>query len=227
MPGELSYAALIKELTDERVIVKDHELYASDAPPAGWSIRTETAAILRAADAAGFDRFHVVGYSGGGSIAIVLAAQAPTRVRSLALVEPAWIGGTDVTPEEIASFERDRAMVRLPDKEMLEAFFGGSGPIGELPPWMAKRPAGLRVFMHAFERDEVSIDALRSWRQLAYLAYGDKGDPVEAVKAKRFVRTLPHATSECWAGTHHFAPPQRERAAEFARAIRTVWSRAE
>src|SRR5438093_7544718 len=68
MPCALRYAALLRELDGEvDAVAKDLEVYAGPTtPPPGYSIRTEVEGIGRAADAAGFERFHLYGHSGGG-----------------------------------------------------------------------------------------------------------------------------------------------------------------
>ena len=48
------------------------------------SWRPSFVGILRAAEAAGFERFHLVGYSGGGAISAAFAARHPERLLSLA-----------------------------------------------------------------------------------------------------------------------------------------------
>ena len=69
MPAELAYGALLEALGDDvHAVAKDLEIYADAAPPAGYTLQHETDGILRTADAAGFDRFHLVGYSAGGAI---------------------------------------------------------------------------------------------------------------------------------------------------------------
>ena len=54
--------------------------------PTSVAVQTEDAARLL--DHLGADRAHVMGHSLGGAIALELAAQYPTRVASLALLEP-------------------------------------------------------------------------------------------------------------------------------------------
>ena len=53
-------------------------------------LEIETAGVLREADARGWQRVHLAGYSGGGGAALAFAATRPERLASLALLEPAW-----------------------------------------------------------------------------------------------------------------------------------------
>ena len=55
---------------DVNPLVKDLEVYRDDAPPARYSIATEIDGVLRAADEAGVERFHLYGHSAGGAIAL-------------------------------------------------------------------------------------------------------------------------------------------------------------
>jgi pimeloyl-ACP methyl ester carboxylesterase len=62
--------------------------YPVDAGPTSVAVQAEDAAGLL--DHVRVDRAHLVGHSWGGSIALELAAQHPTRVASLVLLEPAF-----------------------------------------------------------------------------------------------------------------------------------------
>ena len=65
MPAELAYADLVRALGPEvDAHPKELELYAGSESPAGWGLQTEIEGIRRFADKAGFERFHLVGYSG-------------------------------------------------------------------------------------------------------------------------------------------------------------------
>ena len=67
MPAQLAYADLIEALgSDVEAVAKELEMYAAPEPPSGYTLDTEVDGILRSADESGFDRFHLVGYSGGG-----------------------------------------------------------------------------------------------------------------------------------------------------------------
>ena len=63
--------------------------YPVDAGPTSVPVQAEDAVGLL--DHLGVDRAHLVGHSLGGAIALELAAQHPTRVASLVLLEPAFL----------------------------------------------------------------------------------------------------------------------------------------
>src|SRR5712691_11085420 len=103
LPAEPAYAALLQVL-GERVdaVAKDLEVYSGDRPPNDYGLGMEVEGILLEADARGFGRFHLVGYSGGGASSLAFAAEHGERLQSLALIEPAWMGNDGLGPEEQA-----------------------------------------------------------------------------------------------------------------------------
>jgi hypothetical protein len=61
-PAQVRYAALIQALGPEvDAVAKDLEVYAGSSIPDEYSVETEVEGISRAADEAGFDRFHLSG----------------------------------------------------------------------------------------------------------------------------------------------------------------------
>lgn len=78
-PASLFYGELRNALgADERaLILQELAVYDDEAPPSDYGLPTEIAATLAAADSAGFDRFHLVGYSFGGAVAAALVLLAP------------------------------------------------------------------------------------------------------------------------------------------------------
>ena len=65
LPASLAYEALQAELGDRvHAVAKELEVYRDPLPPAGFTLDVEVAGILRCAEEVGFDRFHLVGYSG-------------------------------------------------------------------------------------------------------------------------------------------------------------------
>ncbi|HLZ20508.1 MAG TPA: alpha/beta hydrolase [Ktedonobacterales bacterium] len=59
----------------------------SDKPPHGYGIPYHANDLLSLADALGLERIHVVGHSLGAQITLFLAAQHPTRVGRIALID--------------------------------------------------------------------------------------------------------------------------------------------
>src|SRR6266545_7767610 len=150
LPAQPAYQALLAELGEDVVArAKDLEMYAGDTvPPPGYSLETEVEGIRRVADDAGFDAFHLVGYSAGGASSLAFASRHPERLRSLALMEPAWAGRMDQTPEEAAVFDRFRAIPELTPDGIMPAFVRTqlapgveppASPPGPPPPWMPSR----------------------------------------------------------------------------------------
>lgn len=91
------YAPLLAELPGMQRVVKDLEVYRDSAPPEDYSITIEIDGFDRAADEAGFDRFHLYGHSGGGAIALAYVAARPHRMLSLAVDARPWTSRTRAT----------------------------------------------------------------------------------------------------------------------------------
>src|SRR6266566_3782139 len=145
MPAATRYAPLESALpSDVQLHLKDLEVYATDDPPAGYSIDLEVRAVAEFADSLGLDRFHLVGYSGGGFVSLAFAGAHPERLLSLALFEPASVPGK-LSPEEarLDSHLRD-GLTGLGGAEFMRAFVGlqlrtgveAPAPTGPPAPWM-------------------------------------------------------------------------------------------
>jgi pimeloyl-ACP methyl ester carboxylesterase len=238
LPAEPAYRDLLQELGDEvDAVAKDLEVYAGDAPPPGFSMDAEVDGIRRAADEAGFDRFHLVGYSGGGASSLAFAARHPIRLLSLALFEPAWAGNEGLSPEEHALRARYTALIGLPPNEFMDGFTryqlapGVEPPPprpGPPPPWMAKRPAGLTAFVRAFDAGSLDLDALRRFDRPVYFGLGGRSNPdYYGRMAERLGTVFPDFTLEVYEERHHFDPPHRAEPARVADALRSLWRRAE
>jgi pimeloyl-ACP methyl ester carboxylesterase len=235
LPAELAYGALLEALGDEvDAVPKELEVYAGEEPPADYTLDFEIEGILRTAAASGFDRFHLVGYSGGGASSLAFAARHPERLRSLALLEPAWAGNQGLDPAEEAVWAEFERVMTLPPEEMMPAFVraqlaGGveppPPPPGPPPPWMAKRPAGLRAFIAAFMTGELDLDALRRFRRPVYFALGGLSNPdYYAKEAERLSDVFEDFTLEVFEERHHFDPPHRVEPERLAASLRALWA---
>jgi pimeloyl-ACP methyl ester carboxylesterase len=237
LPAEPAYAALLQAL-GERVtaVAKDLEVYSGDQPPLDFSLDTEVEGILREADAHGFDRFHLVGYSGGGASSLAFAAVHGDRLLSLALLEPAW-AGNDRTPEEEALMERFRALESLPADQFMAGFVRlqlapGVEPLpppeGPAPPWMAKRPAGVRAFISAFDNGDLDVEALRAFDRPVYFALGGRSShDYFGRMADRLAAIFRDFTIETFPERHHFDPPHRIEPERLSNSLLALWQRAE
>jgi pimeloyl-ACP methyl ester carboxylesterase len=237
LPAEPAYAALLQVLGDTvEAVAKDLELYSTDRPPPSYKLETEIAGILREADTHRFGRFHLVGYSGGGASSLAFAARHGDRLRSLALLEPAW-AGNERTPAEDALAERFRALKQLPPDRFMAGFVGlqlapgvkpPPPPAGAPPPWMAKRPAGLRAFINALDDGDLDLDALRAFDRPVYFALGGRSNPdYYARMAERLDAIFPDFTLETFPDRHHFDPPHRIEPDRLASSLLAHWQRAE
>src|SRR5947209_2414473 len=99
MPARLRYGALLEALgSDVRAVTKDLEVYIAPQIPEDHTIDAEIEGIARVADAEGFERFHLYGYSGGASAALAYVADNSERALSLTMDHPA----TDFSDEALA-----------------------------------------------------------------------------------------------------------------------------
>ena len=115
LPAEPAYSSLIRALgSDADVVAKDLEVYATEEVPSGYDLDLEVAGVEHEAAARGWEQFHLVGYSGGGAAALAVVARHPERLSSLALLEPAWAGGWDLSPAEQSVWREFDQLEKLP-----------------------------------------------------------------------------------------------------------------
>jgi pimeloyl-ACP methyl ester carboxylesterase len=235
LPVALAYGALLEALGDEvEAVAKELELYDGEEPPPGYGLDDEVDGVLRAAEAAGFERFHLVGYSAGGAVSLAFAARHPDRLRTLALLEPAWAGNKGLRPAEEVVW-REYARIRtLPPDEMMPAFARANlragvdpppPPGGPPPSWMAKRPAGVAAIQDAFSAGELDMDALRRFRGPVYFALGGLSNPDQYLQiAERLARVFDDFTLETFEDRHHFDPPHRAEPGRLAASLGAFWA---
>ena len=238
MPAGMAYGALVDALGDDsEAIFKDLEVYARPDPPPDYALELEIEGVLRTARDAGFERFHMVGYSAGGASSLAFAAQHPERLFSLALIEPAWMGNEGLSPEEQRVRHEIEGVMTLPPEEILPAFVStqlASGvappptPPGPPPPWMASRPAGLRALMRAFNASTLDLGRLSGVELPVYFAVGGRSNPdYYARMAERAREIFSDLTVDVFAERHHFDPPHRIEPERTAQALRAHWARAQ
>jgi pimeloyl-ACP methyl ester carboxylesterase len=237
MPAQLAYADLIDALgSDVEAVAKELELYAGPEPPSGYTLATEVDGILRSARESGFDRFHLVGYSGGGAASIAFTAAHPERLLSLALIEPAWLGNEGLGVEEREVWRRFEQIMDLPPDQLMPAFVTNQlapgveappPPPGPPPPWMSTRPAGLQTFLKTFLSSTLDLDRLRAFTKPVLFVLGGRSNPdYYGREAERAREIFPDFTLEVFEERHHFDPPHRIEPERTAAMLRRLWDRA-
>ncbi len=85
----------------------------TEGPDHGYTMPEMAADLLAFADLLGLTTFHLVGHSLGSAIAMQVALEQPTRVRSLTALAPAWVDGMPAAYNAPAAQEAIKA-----DKEL-------------------------------------------------------------------------------------------------------------
>src|SRR2546427_4759954 len=238
LPAELAYGSLVAALgSGTDAVVKELEVYATPEAPPDYTLDLEVAGVLRDADARGWEGFHLVGYSGGGAAALAVAARRPERLSSLALLEPAWAGRWDLSPAEQAVWREYDRLEALPRDEFVRAFMRLNvkpgvelppPPSGEPPPWMAKRPGGIRAFMKTFRSYDLDHGALARFDRPVYFALGGLSNPDQFGRiATRLSGVFSDFQLEVFEDRHHFDPPHRIEPERLADSLRALWRRAD
>lgn len=233
MPAAMRYAPLASAVAgDVQLHFKDLEVYAGEEPPADYSIGLEVQALARFADSLGLDRFHLLGYSGGGFVSLAFAGTHPERLLSLALFEPASVPG-ELSPEEAQFYARLRTrLTGLDGPEFMQAFIslqvrGGvevPPPAGPPPPWMGNRPAGIAALMAAFPEYRFDRARFRECGFPVFLGYGELTGEQEEIRVAILARLFPDIQIRRFSGVHHFVPPERIYTDEHVRALRQLWA---
>ncbi|MBT1004116.1 alpha/beta hydrolase [Paenarthrobacter sp. DKR-5] len=241
LPADLAYSELVKSLGPHiDAALKDLEVYAGPEPPEDYTLDTEVEGLRRFADERGWDSFHLVGYSGGGASALAFTAKHPDRVLSLALLEPAWAGSWDWTPEhrhlwreydQLQSAPRDEFMknfIRLGVKEGVKvAPVGTAAESTEPPAWMDKRPAGILALLNTFKTYDLNRSALAAYDRPVYFALGGLSNPHDyAAIAEVLIEVFPDFQLEVFEERHHFDPPHRVEPDRVAASLKALWKRA-
>lgn len=239
LPAKLAYTSLIDALgSDADAIAKDLELYATDAPPPGYGLEHEVEGVLREADARRWEAFHLVGYSAGGASALAFAARHPSRLSSLALLEPAWAGRWDWSPAEAAAWREFERLASLSSAEEYMAAFvrmslapgvePSSPPPGVVLPTAESRHAGITALTASFRTYDLDRAALARFRRPVYYALGGRSNPDQYGEiAKRLEGVFADFELEMFDERHHFDPPHRVEPERLAHSLRALWARAE
>jgi hypothetical protein len=93
---------------------------------------------------------------------------------------------------------------------------------------MAKRPAGIRALMDAFDSGDLDTEALRAFDRPVYFALGGRSNPDYYGRiAERLQGTFTDFTIETFPERHHFDPPHRIEPERLADSLLAHWQRAD
>jgi len=236
-PAAQRYRPLIENVGDAADLhLKDLEVYREATPPAGYSIDEELTAIDRLADANGLDRFHLVGYSGGGFISLAYAGTRPQRLLSLSLFEPAQIPGKLTVEEEqffaglaskLEGLHGDAFMSTFVREQVKPRAVLSPPPAGPVSAEMQKRPAGIAALIQAFREFPFDRNLLRPATFPVLYAYGDLSHEEQALKAGILAQLFADIRVRRYAGVHHFVPPDQIYTAGHAALLVDLWLSAE
>ena len=232
-PAPVRYGPLLEELDGEvEPLLKELEIYAGDEPPENYSVATEVEGLFRAADAAGFERFHLFGHSAGGAIALAAIATDPARILSAALDEPAS-DHSEPDHEELADFNAAVRAPGLTDADRQVAFLRFQLAEGvELPPpppsppppeFVRSRALGMSAFTKALESHRVPEDAWQRYENPVYFSHGSLSHPRYQRIHDRLAAEFPDFRSERFEGLHHLRPCHQAEPARAAAALRSFW----
>jgi len=168
---------------------------------------------------------------------LAVAAKHPERLTSLVLLEPAWAGDWDWRPAHARLWEQYEALHSLPPAQFMAGFMKLAvrpdvvlppPPEGDPPPWMAKRPAGIRAFIETFRSYQLERERLAAFRQPVLLVLGGRSNPDDFGEIiERLSTVFPDVRTEIFAERHHFDPPHRIEPEKLAALLHAHWERAE
>lgn len=234
LPVETAFRYLLESFEGEiRIILKDLEVYSGNCPPPNYGLDIEIQAIKRTIGDKGI---HLVGFSGGGAIGLAFLAKYPCQVKSVVLIEPAWVGNDNLTQFEKDYWLQMDKIWSLPVEERIDAFVKHNLRDGIAPPpplpdpvpsWFGVRPVGFSAIGDAFKRANLCKRKLAKFCGPVYLALGGLSHPIEQYKAETLLSLFPHIRLEVFPSCHHFDPPHRTQAKRFAANLEEFWKEAE
>jgi len=194
------------------------------APGDGYDMGVEVAPV---AEAAGAGPVHLAGFSAGATVALAAALAIGESVRSLALLEPAFIGDDDWDPAE-AEWRTAIASLRAADgPEQAAAFRDMQMAPGEAAP-PSRRPVawdfrddllGTMLSGHTgFESSDLARIGVP-----VVLVRGGRSAARFGLVGRRLAEVCPDFRESVFPELHHFAPPFRDDPGQLADVLRSFW----
>jgi pimeloyl-ACP methyl ester carboxylesterase len=196
------------------------------APGDPYDMEVEVAAI---AAAAGRETVHLAGFSAGATVALAAALALGDAVRSVALLEPAFIGDDDWHTAEAGWRTVIGSLRSSGPPEQVEAFREMLMAPGAAPP-PSRGPAAwdfrddLLGTMLTTQTGFASTDLARLDAPLVLIRGGRSASRFGLV-ARRLMFVCPQASEHVFPALHHFAPPYRDEPDELAHILLDFWLR--
>lgn len=233
-PTEESFGGCIDVLGEEvRSLAKGLELFAAAQPIDDYSLATEVRGLRRAMDDAGVERAHLVGFSGGGGVALAFALEHPERVASLVLDEHVIGHRFGVADEDRFWADVDDALEREGLDATLRVVAATNAPdadppdFGDPPPaWLASRIERTPRLVRAVRDHAVSAADLAGVDCPVHLTYGTRTRTTFKGWCEAVARSVPRGTVEAYEGCDHFRPAHQLRPDRFVAALLAHWDRA-
>jgi pimeloyl-ACP methyl ester carboxylesterase len=194
------------------------------APGARYDMGVEVAAV---AEAAGSGPVHLAGFSAGATVALAAALALGGSVRSVVLLEPAFIGDDDWDAAEVEWRSRQREIKALPRADRIVPFRRLLMRPGLEPPppraawqWGAKDDLLERMLFGETGFRSGDLAAIR----VPLLAIrGGRSNPRWEAADRRLAEVCPDFREHVFPDLHHFAPPFREEPGELADLLLGFW----
>ena len=235
-PAPQRYGPLKAAVGDQADLhFKELEVYREEKPAADYGIEEELEAIDRLAGSLNLDRFHLVGYSGGGFVSLAYAGTRPQRLLSLSLFEAARIPG-ELSAREASFFEHLAGALAGREgadfmstfvREQVQPGVHVDAPPMSASPEMRKRPAGIAALIRAFDAYSFDRRLLQRCEFPVHYAYGDLSHDEQAWKAGILAELFSDIHVILLTGIHHFVPPDQIYTSRHAQALVDLWRRAE
>jgi pimeloyl-ACP methyl ester carboxylesterase len=180
--------------------------------------------------AAGLDRYHLFGFSAGGTVALAAALALGDAILSVTVLEPAFIGDDDWDPVE-AKWRAGLAALWNLEPEQRTAGFRRMlmrpgepiPPRKEPPSWNPQDKLLEDMLEHhtGFTSDDLAAITIPT-----LMISGGRSNPRWEVVAKRLLDVIPNAEAEVFPDLHHFNAPFRAEPERLADILTEFWARA-
>ena len=194
------------------------------APGDRYDMGVEVAAV---AEAVGGGPVHLAGFSAGATVALGAALALGEAVRSVALLEPAFIGDDDWDPAEAAWRSRQREIFARPPAERIEPFRRLLMRPGIVPPppraswdWGFRDDLLEQMLFRATGFRSADLAAIRA---PVLAVRGGRSNPRWEAAHRRLAEICPDFRESIFPALHHFAPPFREEPEQLAELLLSFW----